>query len=293
VESRLGLLGGQLVEFGAPVLLVEAERPENAGDQRAAAQLQQGLAELGIVAVDAEAARARRRSLADAAVEGGMDAEAGRAAIDRPDVDFVLRVRWSKRDERDGASYGISLSSCEITIASTLLRIGNQSSVPVSPGIGSARSRSPRAADIEAERIAVEDAVLGVAAVVSAEWMALAADERPWIIEVQSPNGVDLAAIAGTARSGDVVVLEDRPGIGALINVPGGVARQIESGPAVGAVLLHRPGFILISGGRAHREMGAAWLFGGIGLLSVVGAGSAIVWRRRHPSRRRVAQGAP
>jgi len=117
VESRLGLLGAQLVEFGAPVLLVEAERPENAGDQRAAAQLQQGLAELGIVAVDAEAARARRRSLADAAVKDGMDAEAGRAAIDRPDVDFVLRVRWSKRDERDGASYGISLSSCEITIA--------------------------------------------------------------------------------------------------------------------------------------------------------------------------------
>ena len=293
VESRLGLLGGQVMEFGAPVLLVEAERPENAGDQRAAAQLQQGLAELGIVAVDAEAARARRRSLADAAVKDGMDAEAGRAAIDRPDVDFVLRVRWSKRDEPDGASYGISLSSCEITIASTLLRIGNQSSVPVRPGIGTARSRSPRAADIEAERMAVDGAVLGVAAVVSAEWMALAADERPWIIEVQAPNGVDLAAIAGTARSGDVVVLEDRPGIGALINVPGGVARQIESGPAVGAVLLHRPGFILISGGRARPEMGAAWLFGGIGLLAVVGAGGAIAWRRRHPSRRRVAPGAP
>jgi hypothetical protein len=114
-----------------------------------------------------------------------------------------------------------------------------------------------------------------------------------WIIEVQAPNGVDLAAIAGTARSGDVVVLEDRPGIGALINVPGGVARQIESGPAVGAVLLHRPGFILISGGRARPEMGAAWLFGGIGLLAVVGAGGAIAWRRRHPSRRRVAPGAP
>jgi hypothetical protein len=293
VESRLGLLGAQLVEFGAPVLLVEAERPENAGDQRAAAQLQQGLAELGIVAVDAEAARARRRSLADAAVKDGMDAEAGRAAIDRPDVDFVLRVRWSKRDERDGASYGISLSSCEITIASTLLRIGNQSSVPVSPGIGSARSRSPRAADIEAERIAVEDAVLSVAAAASAEWMGLAAGERPWIIEVQAPNGVDLAAIAGTSSGGEVVVLEDRPGIGALMRVPGDVARQIGSGPSAGKVLHRRPGFLLIAGGGFEHGNLAPWWWGGSALLAVVVVLGAIAWRMKRESARQIAPREP
>ena len=36
VQSRLGLLEAQFQEFGGPVLLVEAERPESADDQRAA-----------------------------------------------------------------------------------------------------------------------------------------------------------------------------------------------------------------------------------------------------------------
>jgi hypothetical protein len=290
VQSRLGLLEAQFQEFGEPVLLVEAERPESADDQRAAAQLQQGLAKFGMIAVDAEAARTRRRLLADAAVEDGMTAAAGRAAIDRPDVDFVLRIRWSKRDERESASYGIPLSACEITIASTLLRIGNQSSVPVTPGIGAARSRSIRAADVEAERIAVDDAVLAVAVATASEWMALAVGERPWIIEVQAPNGIDPAAIAGPGQSGEVVVLEDRPGIGALMRVPGPMAREIASGPLVGQVLHRRPGFVLIAGGAAEHQSRAAWWIGGIVLIA---ASSAIAWRVKNLSARGVARSTP
>ena len=290
VQSRLGLLDAQFQEFGAPVLLVEAERPESADDQRAAAQLQQGLAKLGMVAVDAEAARARRRLLADVAVEDGMTAAAGRAAIDRPDVDFVLRVRWSKRAEGDSASYGIPLSACEITIASTLLRIGNQSSVPVTPGIGAARSRSTRAADVEAERIAVDDAVLAVAAATANEWMALAVGERPWIVEVQAPSGIEAAAIVGPGQSGEVLVLEDRPGIGALMRVPGPMARQIESGPLVGKVLIRRPGFVLIAGGATEHQSRAAWWIGGIVLIAASGA---IAWRIKNLSARGLARSAP
>jgi hypothetical protein len=113
--------------------------------------------------------------------------------------------------------------------------------------------------------------------------MALAVGERPWIIEVQAPNGIDPAAIAGPGQSGEVVVLEDRPGIGALMRVPGPVAREIESGPLVGKVLHRRPGFVLIAGGAARPGMGAAWWLVGIGLLPVLAVGVSIAWRRMHP----------
>jgi len=285
IAARIASLGRQIQEFGAPVLLVEAERPENADDRRAAAQLQQSLAELGLVAVDADATRARRRSLADAAVQGGLDAAAGRAAIDRPDVDFVLRVRRARREDREGSSYGITLSACEITVSPTLLRSGDQSSVPAGPGVGVARSRSPRAAESESERLAIDGAALAVTGAVSAEWIALALDQRPWIVEVQASDGFDPSRIVGGARGGDVVVLEDRPGIGALMRVPAATARGIESGPGVGTVLQRRPGFVLVAGASARGPGGLVAWAAGAALLGVLCATVAIAWRVRRAAR--------
>jgi hypothetical protein len=146
---------------------------------------------------------------------------------------------------------------------------------------------------MEAERIAVEDAVLSVAAAASAEWMGLAAGERPWIIEVQAPNGVDMAAIAGTSSGGEVVVLEDRPGIGALMRVPGDVARQIESGPSAGKVLHRRPGFLLIAGGGFEHGNLEPWWWGGSALLAVVVVLGAIAWRMKRESARQIAPREP
>ena len=74
------------------------------------------------------------------------------------------------------------------------------------------------------------------------------------------------------------------------MRVPGPMARQIESGPLVGKVLIRRPGFVLIAGGATEHQSRAAWWIGGIVLIAASGA---IAWRVKNLSARGVARSAP
>jgi hypothetical protein len=281
VRARLQLLSRLVEEFGPPVVLVEAERPDSQDDRMAAAQLGQELAEFGLVSVDAVAARARSRARADeAVVETGLNAEAARESIDRPLVDFQLRVRRTRRALHEGEVYGIQLTSCEVALATTLLRNGDLSSIPISPPSGSGRSRTASIAEADAHRQALDGASLAIAEAIGAEWMAIAADERAWIIEVKSSRSVDLTTIAGEAHAGEITVLEHRPGMGVLLSVPAVVARSVGSEPESGRVLHRSPGYILIAAAPSQSVIAkTAWAVAASATLVLTAV--VLAWRSR------------
>lgn len=283
VRARLQLLSRLIEEFGSPVVLVEAERPDSQDDRTAAAQLGQELAKCGLVSVDAVAARARSRARADeAVVETGLEAHAARESIDRPLVDFQLRVRRTRRALHDSEVYGMQLTSCEVALTTSLLRNGDLSSIPISPPSGSGRSRTASIAEAEAHRQALDGATLAIAEAIGAEWMAIAADERAWIIEVKSSRAVDLATLAGDAHAdaGEITVLEHRPGMGALLSVPAVVARSIGSEPESGRVVHRSPGYIIIAAAPSQSVIAkTAWAVAAC--ATVVLTAIVLAWRSR------------
>jgi hypothetical protein len=281
--TRVAALADQVREFGAPVVLVEAERPENPSDLHAAASVQQSLAQLGLIAIDSQAAHAHRRAGADAAVREGLDPGAARAAIDRLDVDFILRIRWSRREESDIASYGILLSSCEVTLAPTLLRSSDHSSLPADAGIGVGRSRAARAAESDAERLALDAVTHAVMRAVSVEWIALAMDERAWVIEVHGVSGGVPTAVERASRGDEVVVLEDRPGIGALMKASPEAARRVIAESEPGTVLQRRPGFLLVARDTSESPDTFPWWVGVV-IALVVAVGMGLTMRNSRVS---------
>lgn len=266
-----------VAEYGPPVLLVEPERPEHPHDRRASDAMAKALAEAGFRCADATEARGRRRELADGSVAGGGSPGRALAFLDRLDVDFVLRVSSVVRDAGSVDSYGIRLSAVECTVAASLVRAADQSTVHVEAVASTARSRSPDVAALDAEAAAVVEGAVRVADAVVADWQAAANGLRPWIVELDSPSAGDAGRLAAAFGDPAVVVLENRPGIRSILAVPGADAASRAQEAAGGTVVLRRPGYALVVPSRVPSWLG----WSAIALAAAAVGSAAIVLRRR------------
>lgn len=234
-------------EFGTPIVLVEAERPEHPDDRRAVALLAKSLAARGLRCADGQESRTRRRELADAAVGAGSPAAAARAALDRPDADFVVRVGSATKDAGSATSYGIEIAALECTLTLAVLRFADQSALEVGAAAAVARSKSAAAAAQEAEAAAAEDASARIAEAAFADWRAIAAGRRPWIVEIVSPSEGDAERLAGSVRDARVVILENRPGVRSLVAIPSDGGSPPCAGLLPGKEILRRPGYLMVA----------------------------------------------
>lgn len=266
-----------VAEYGPPVLLVEPERPEHPHDRRACTAMAKALAEAGFRCADASEARGRRRALADGAVAEGGSTERALAFLDGADVDYVLRVSSAVRDAGSVDSYGIRISAVECTVAASLVRAADQSTVRVESPASTARSRSPDVAALDAESVAVAEGAVRVADAVVADWQAAERGLRPWIVELDSPSAGDAGRLVAAFGDPAVVVLENRPGIRSILAVPGADAVSRAQEAAGGTVVLRRPGYALVVPSR-----GPSWLgWTAIAFAAVAAGSAAIVLRRR------------
>ena len=247
--SPLDRVRSLLQEFGPPVVLVEAERPEHPDDRRASVLVSKALADHGVRCADGPSTRGRRRDLADAAVESGLPPERVREILDRPDADFVARVTMSTKDAGATESYGIPIAARECTIAIAMVHASDQRVVGVGPASAVARSASTAAASVDAEVAAAQGAGGGIAEAAVAEWESIARGERPWVVELDCPTAADVAEIAGSLGSGDAVILENRQGVRALVQVSADEAARWGRGGGAGQVLVlvRRPGYLLVA----------------------------------------------
>ena len=248
-----------VAEFGPPVVLVEAERPEHPDDRRAAVLVAEALASRGIRCADGVQSRTRRRDLADSAVAQGAPTALAREAIDRPDADFVVRIGSLLKDCGLSRSYGIDISARECTIAVAMVRFADQAAIEVGAIAATARSRSAAAAARDAERDASMDAAARIAEAAIRDWEFLLSGSRPWVVEVVSPSAGDAERLAETAQGAAVMVLENRPGVRALLQVSSGVGAPPVIGWLPGTEVMRRPGFVVMVAPQAADRSGTSF----------------------------------
>ncbi|MSR45368.1 MAG: hypothetical protein EXS15_08495 [Phycisphaerales bacterium] len=276
VQATFDRLSAMIGMYGPPRVIIEAERPEHPLDLRLASRMQSILAERDVHAVDASAVRTRRRNLTDAAVDVGMTAEIGRSIVDRPDADFILRVGQSQKDDAGVASYGIQLHSCEITLSTTLIRVCDQSLIAVPPAFSIVRSESASRAQQESERVAVELSASLVLTAVACEWVGIADGSREWIVEIEGSRGTEPASMASALGEENVVVLENRPSIRALIAVSLDAIDRAVGDASIGTVIHRRPGYVLMSPPQTSRWGRVSIWIGVAGLATAF-----LLWRFR------------
>lgn len=267
-------------EFGPPIILLEAERPEHAADRRCCGLLAEALGAQGIRCADGEEARGRRRSLADRGAESGIPAARLRAGLDRPDVDFVVRVSHAERDVGAVAAYGIQIAARECTLSAVVIRTPDQAAMEVAPASAVARSASPSAASREAEASAVRLAAEHVAGAIRSDWLDLLEGRRAGFIEILPLDETDALRFAETIERTGARILENRPGIRTLVEVPAGDPGKVAEALGAGEVLQRRPGYMLVASTPPPPTW--AWIAGAavLGLVAVLSTVTVGIRRR-------------
>lgn len=237
----LASVQAMVVEFGAPIVLVEAERPERPDDRRAVALVLARLAEYGIVTVDGEAFRARRREVADAAAVSGASREDARAALDRVDADFVLRVSVVVSDAGSSESYGMRIERRSCALAPSLVRRSDDSALAVEAVSADGASASAQLAAEAATQVAARELAISVTEAACAEWRAVRDGGRPWIVEFAGQSSPEAALQA--LGPGDAALLEHVERGRTLVLAD---ARSVErlAQRHASSLGLRRPGFI-------------------------------------------------
>lgn len=232
-------------EFGPPVVLVEAERPEHPDDRRAAGLLAKSLVARGIRCADGEEARGRGRAAADRAVESGASAQAARSAVDRPGVDFVARIGIASKDAGSTQAYGIQIAAVECAVRVSLIRASDQSVLEVAPSTMVSRASSTAAAARDAEFFAVERASAALESAVRSDWDAVAQGRRPWIVELVAPSAAEVDRAMGILGGG-AVLLDNRPGVRTLVQASGTEADALVA-RAGASTVVRRPGYVVLA----------------------------------------------
>lgn len=262
-EAVSGSLDSLISEFGAPILLVEAERPEHPDDRRVATSLAKALAARGMRCADGPASRERRRDLVDESHRSGTASSLARALLDRPDADFIVRVTASLRDAGTANSYGIQITARECSVTVAMLRAADHSPLPLAAASSVARSHSPDVASKEAEAGAVEEAAGMAVAAAFEEWTSIAEGRRPFIVEVALPSPGDAERFVSLAGAG-VSIRENRPGVRTILEVPAARHDRHPSQALPGTVILRRPGFAVV---RLSGASDDAWFPWAVGLV--------------------------
>lgn len=264
-------------EFGPPVVLVEAERPEHPDDRRIGALVAEALAVRGIRCADGEEARGRSRAVADRAFDAGAPAHAARSAVDRPGVDFVARIGVSAKDAGSTRAYGIEIAARECSVRIALVRASDQSVLEVAPASASARASSAAIAARDAEASAVDLAAAAVEAATAADWLAVSEGRRPWIVELVAPSASDVERALGAMGSG-VVLLDNRPGVRTLLQASKADVDALAASSG-GSMVVMRPGHAVLSSASApDRASPWPWI---AAMLGASGAAAAAILVRR------------
>ncbi|MSQ90748.1 MAG: hypothetical protein EXS01_05055 [Phycisphaerales bacterium] len=273
VKQCISRLAAQVETYGAPIVIIEAQRPANTNDTLAASEFQTVLANAGMRAIVGSDARSRRRELADAAVERGMNPDEGRSAIDRLDADFVIRVEHAQVEREETQAYGVKLVACQVTLTLSFVRAADQSSIPLAPVTIALRSRDATGVEQAARSRAAADAATRVIALISEEWVSVSEGKRDWILEISPSAEFQSSELMHAAQVGEVVVLENRPGIRALLAVPPeGIDRLLASGK-FGVVIHKRPGYLLLDSAPSQPSRINRFAGGAIALI-----GGVILW---------------
>lgn len=240
-----------VADFGAPVVLVEAERPERSDDRRAVAFVLARLAECGVVTIDGEAFRARRREVADSVA--GVSSEGARAALDRMEADFVLRVSIAVSDAGNLDSYGLRIVRRSCALAPSLIRCSDSSALAIAAVSADGGSASAQLAVESATQIAALELALAVTEAACADWRAVRDGARPWLVEFSGQSSPEDAMEA--LGSGDATLLEHvergRTMVSASAASAGRMAQRFEA-----SVRLRRPGFIRVDVARSDQGPG-------------------------------------
>lgn len=267
-------------QYGPPIVVVEPERPADPMDLRIAAQVEAVLTHSGFHAMNGDSVRSQRRELTDKAVGNGMPAELGRSLLDLQDADFVLRVSQARRVVSRPESYGMKLKTYEVTVTISVLRAADHSLMIILPTVATATSASEISAERKCEEAAVSDASLGAAAIVASRWVGLASGEHPCLMEIEAPSRAECARIALAASDEKVVILENRPGIRCLVEMPFSAVNAALSDQSFGAVMQRRPGYVLVSATSAsYWKTPFAWILAAVILVAL------IVWKNMQKRR--------
>lgn len=275
----LASVQAMVVEFGAPIVLVEAERPERPDDRRAVALVLARLAECGIVTVDGEAFRARRREVADAAAVSGASRDDARASLERVDADFVLRVSVAVSDAGSSESYGMRIERRTCTLAPSLVRRSDDSALAVGAVSADGASASAQSAAETATQVAARELAISVTEAASAEWRAVRDGARPWLVEFAGQSSPEAALRA--LGPGDATLLEHVDRGRTLVSADAGSVERLIRGRA-SSVGLRRPGFVRMAEFRDGADS-APWVPGWASIAAAVTAASVVVyWTLRH-----------
>lgn len=282
VTTVAEVLATTVSTFGMPIVVVEAERPSMQRDRSAASATQSSLDAIGLRTIDGQAARANRRPLADTAVAQGMSEGPARAAIDQIEGDFIARIESGASTPIVEPVYGVNVARAELALSLTVLH-GLRESVVRSLTVSARRqSRSPSTAQRDVEASAANDAAVSIAGTIASEWLAIGRDQRPWLVEVLQPDA-DVADDVMEPGLRNATVLEYRPGVRALFEMPGSQVTDAIAAGALGRVLQRRPGFLRVQALGGRRDWTLASII--IGAAIVSGTGALLLVRVRTRSR--------
>jgi hypothetical protein len=282
VTAGVTAISRLVMQYGMPIIAVEPERPTSVEDRRMSRELQAALASAGLRTVDGTAVRESRRTVVDEAVDRGLDGQVARETLDHLDADFIARIENRPTASRLESVYGVELHLAERTCSVTLMRAQVDSVVVSWQDITQRRSRSRGAAEQDAEANAISSVAASLLAAIASDWIALAGDTRPWIVEVLHPIR-DLPSALASGGKSTVTVLEHRPGVRSVIEVRQSDVASIEELIPMGSVIRKRPGVVLL----APRSMASSitWIAGGAALSILVCSAGWFALRRRSQRR--------
>lgn len=271
-------IGALVEEHGPPSVMVEAERPERTEDRRVVARVISLLADCGLRAVDGEEYRRRRRELADGANAQGLQADEARAALERIDADYVLRVSVSVSDAGSSESYGMRIDRRGCSLAPTLMRVPELAVLAVDPSAAESGSSTGDAAAESAQQAAAVLLAASVTEAVCADWLAVAEGRRAWVLELA--GGVqDPRAAIESVGAGGAEVLEHVPRGRTLVRVDGETVSRLRATSEPGCILALRPGYVRVSMPTlAGAADGRGGLIVGMSVAAAALAAAALAW---------------
>lgn len=280
-----------LADQGPPSVMVEPERPERSEDRRAVALVVSRLADLGVRAVDGEAFRVRRREVTDGAGARGLNAGEARAALDRVEADFVLRVSVAISDAGSSESYGMRIERRGCVLAPTLLRVPDQAVLAVDAAAAESGSSAPAAAEDSAQQSAADALARSVAEAVRSDWQAASEGRREWIVEIEDGDEDPRAALDAIGAGG-ATVLEHVPRGRTVIRADADTVMRLRAQAGTDRIRTLRPGYVRLSPavpGVARQEPGAGLI--GASIAAALVAAVVLAWTVR--SRRAVRSAVP
>jgi hypothetical protein len=183
----------------------------------------------------------------------GVSSEGARAALDRMEADFVLRVSIAVSDAGNLDSYGLRIVRRSCALAPSLIRCSDSSALAIAAVSADGGSASAQLAVESATQIAALELALAVTEAACADWRAVRDGARPWLVEFSGQSSPEDAMEA--LGSGDATLLEHvergRTMVSASAASAGRMAQRFEA-----SVRLRRPGFIRVDVARSDQGPG-------------------------------------